>query len=286
MNSESGAAVSTQAHLRAHSVTLAYGRHIVARRLDVGIPTGAFTAVVGPNACGKSTLLRALARLHRPAGGSVLLDGQDIARLNTKEVARRVGLLPQTARTPERMTVEDLVARGRFPHQRLLSQWSDDDRAAVQRAMDLMRVSALAQRPVDELSGGQRQRAWLALVLAQDTETILLDEPTTFLDVAHQIEILELCQQLNAEGRTVVAVLHDLNQAARCAQHMIAMNAGQVYAEGAPSSVVTEDLLNDVFGLPALVVPDPVAGTPMVVPYGPLPRRTSSTATVQDSSSA
>ena len=254
------------ARLAARGTTIAYERHVVSRDLDVDIPAGVFTAIVGPNACGKSTLLRALARLHRPTRGAVLLDGVDIVRLGTKEVARRVGLLPQSAVVPGGMLVRDLVARGRFPHQGLFRQWSQEDRAAVEEAMEMVGVTDLAARPVDELSGGQRQRVWIALALAQGTETILLDEPTTFLDLAHQVDILQLCRRLNADGRTVVAVLHDLNQAARCAEHMIVMHDGRVRVTGSPRRILTEDLIEEVFGLAAVIAPDPVAGTPMVVP--------------------
>ena len=254
------------ARLAARGTTIAYERHVVSRDLDVDIPAGVFTAIVGPNACGKSTLLRALARLHRPTRGAVLLDGVDIVRLGTKEVARRVGLLPQSAVVPGGMLVRDLVARGRFPHQGLFRQWSQEDRAAVEEAMEMVGVTDLAARPVDELSGGQRQRVWIALALAQGTETILLDEPTTFLDLAHQVDILQLCRRLNADGRTVVAVLHDLNQAARCAEHMIVMHDGRVRVTGSPRRILTEDLIEEVFGLAAVIAPDLVAGTPMVVP--------------------
>lgn len=257
---------ASEVRLAARGTTIAYERHVVSRDLDVDIPAGVFTAIVGPNACGKSTLLRALARLHRPTRGAVLLDGADIARLGTKEVARRVGLLPQSAVVPGGMLVRDLVARGRFPHQGLFRQWSQEDRAAVEEAMEMVGVTDLATRPVDELSGGQRQRVWIALALAQGTETILLDEPTTFLDLAHQVDILQLCRHLNADGRTVVAVLHDLNQAARCAEHMIVMHDGRVRVTGSPRRILTEDLIEEVFGLAAVIAPDPVAGTPMVVP--------------------
>ena len=240
--------------------------HPVIEDLSTAITPGAVTMIVGPNACGKSTLLRALARLHRPARGAVLLDGADIVRLGTKEVARRVGLLPQSATVPGGMLVRDLVARGRFPHQGLFRQWSQEDRAAVEEAMEMVGITELATRAVDELSGGQRQRVWIALALAQGTETILLDEPTTFLDLAHQVDILQLCRRLNADGRTVVAVLHDLNQAARCAEHMIVMHDGRFRTTGSPRAILTEDLIEEVFGLDAVIAPDPVAGTPMVVP--------------------
>ncbi|MDR2256835.1 MAG: ABC transporter ATP-binding protein [Arthrobacter sp.] len=254
--------------LSARAATLAYDGRTIASELSLEVPAGEFTVVVGPNACGKSTLLRALSRLHRPAAGSIVLDGEDIHSLDTKSVARRVGLLPQSAIAPERMVVRDLVARGRSPHQGLFRQWSEADHRAVQRALELTGTTELAARPVDELSGGQRQRVWLALVLAQDTETILLDEPTTFLDLAHQLDILGLCRRLRGQqGRTVVAVLHDLNQAARYGTHLVAMNEGRIVAAGPPSEVVTSELVREVFGVEALVTTDPVTGTPLVVPY-------------------
>lgn len=258
------------ARFAADAVSLGYDKRVVSEQLDLQIPAGEFTVIVGPNACGKSTLLRALARLQKPLDGSILLDGADIHRQSTRDVARRVGLLPQSAVVPERMLVRDLVARGRSPHQSLLRQWSANDHNDVERALALTGTAELSERSVDELSGGQRQRVWLALVLAQDTATILLDEPTTFLDLAHQFEILELCRRLHAEqNRTVVAVLHDLNQAARYATHLIALRDGEIRAEGAPADVVTAQFVADVFGLRALVTPDPLTGTPMVVPYPP-----------------
>jgi iron complex transport system ATP-binding protein len=240
--------------------------------LTVRIPNGAFTVIVGPNACGKSTLLRALARLLVPQAGRVILDGRDIASRPTKQVAREIGLLPQSSIAPPGITVEDLVARGRYPHQSVLKRSVDRDRASVAAAMAATGVSKLADAPVDELSGGQRQRAWIAMALAQDTPILLLDEPTTFLDIAHQVEILDLLTRLNREGKTIVAVLHDLNQASRYATHMIAMAAGSVRMSGPPQEVVTEDLIAEVFGLACVVIPDPVAGSPMVVPWG-LPGR-------------
>ena len=261
---ETGARVSSP--LRADAVTLAYDSRVVASELSVAIPDGGFTAIVGPNACGKSTLLRALVRMLKPRSGSVLLDGQSISSLPTKAVARRLGLLPQSSIAPDGITVEDLVARGRHPYQRFLRQWSRDDERAVAAAMEQTHVDGLADRLVDELSGGQRQRVWIAMALAQETPLLLLDEPITFLDIAHQVEVLDLCALLHREGRTLVAVLHDLNHACRYATHIIFMRDGAVVAEGVPSEIVTASLVEDVFGLKCLVVPCPASGAPMVVP--------------------
>ncbi|WP_147136800.1 ATP-binding cassette domain-containing protein [Stackebrandtia albiflava] len=252
--------------LRAVEVTTGYEGRVVSRDLSVDVPDGGFTVIVGPNACGKSTLLRTLARLLRPAAGRVLLDGRDISEYPTKQVARRLGLLPQSSIAPDDITVGDLVARGRFPHQGLLRQWTDADERAVVDALEATGLTDLSSHPVDRLSGGQRQRAWVAMVLAQQTELVLLDEPTTFLDIAHQVELLDLFTALHRDGRTLVAVLHDLNQAARYATHLIAMRDGRVVAEGPPGEVVTAALVEDVFGLPCVVAPDPVTGTPAVFP--------------------
>nr|WP_163543527.1 ABC transporter ATP-binding protein [Occultella kanbiaonis] len=256
------------AHLEAVGLALGYDGREVITNLDVQIPTGSFTVIVGPNACGKSTLLRGLARLSRPGAGGVLLEGRDIHTLPSREVARRLGLLPQTATTPEGLTVGELVRRGRFPHQSLLARWTREDERAVADAMAATHVSDLAQRPIDELSGGQRQRAWIAMTLAQETPLLLLDEPTTFLDIAHQIELLDLVAQLRSGGRTVVAVLHELNHAARYASHLIAMRDGQIVAQGAPADIVDATLVEEVFGLPCRVIPDPDDGTPIVLPRG------------------
>jgi iron complex transport system ATP-binding protein len=250
------------------SATIGYDRRVISEQLSVAIPDRSFTVIVGPNACGKSTLLRALSRLIKPSNGQVILDGMDIRSYQTKEVARRIGLLPQSAIAPDGITVADLVARGRFPHQKLIRQWTASDESAVLTAMDATGVTELSGRPVDELSGGQRQRVWVAMALAQETEIMLLDEPTTFLDIAHQIELLELFTDLNHLGRTLVAVLHDLNHAARYGTHLIAMKDGTVVAEGAPSDIVTADLVHEVFGLECVVQPDPVTGTPAVTPLG------------------
>ncbi|WP_438822204.1 ABC transporter ATP-binding protein [Kineococcus terrestris] len=255
------------ARLRGQDLTLAYDERTITRDLSLEVPDGSFTVVVGPNACGKSTLLRALARMLKPTSGHVLLDGEHIRSLPSKEVARRLGLLPQTASAPEGITVADLVARGRFPHQKLLRQWTRDDERAVDAAMASTHVEDLADRAVDELSGGQRQRVWIAMALAQETPLLLLDEPTTFLDIAHQIEVLDLLATLHEEqGRTLVAVLHDLNHACRYATHLVALKDGRVMAQGDPREVVTAELVERVFGLPCVVVPDPETGTPLVVP--------------------
>ncbi|AKU19283.1 ABC transporter [Luteipulveratus mongoliensis] len=259
--------------LSADALTLQYDERVVAQDLSVAIPDHSFTVIVGPNACGKSTLLRALARILKPTKGSVILDGQQILDLPAREVARRVGLLPQSATAPETITVADLVGRGRFPHQRFLRQWSDDDQQAVDEAMRATTVLELADRPVDELSGGQRQRVWLAMVLAQQTGLMLLDEPTTFLDIAHQIDVLDLCADLQEQGYTMVAVLHDLNHACRYATHLICMKDGRIVAEGTPEQIVTAELVHEVFGLVCDVIPDPNTGTPMIVPAARSARR-------------
>ncbi|MFE9047978.1 ABC transporter ATP-binding protein [Streptomyces rubiginosohelvolus] len=261
--------------LAARSLTLAYEDRAVVHELDLTVPDGQVTVIVGPNACGKSTTLRALGRLLKPRGGAVLLDGTELARIPTKQIARSIGLLPQTPVAPEAITVSDLVARGRQPHQSWWQQWSDEDERAVTDAMSRTDVTALADRPVDELSGGQRQRVWIAMALAQETDLLLLDEPTTYLDIAHQVEVLDLVRQLAApaadgtRGRTVVTVLHDLNQAARYADRLVAMKEGRIVAEGAPGDIVTAELVAQVFGLEAVIVPDPVTGSPLVVPGAP-----------------
>ncbi|MEU7924008.1 ABC transporter ATP-binding protein [Micromonospora sp. NPDC049801] len=249
------------------ALTLAYDRRTISENLTVAVPDGSFTVIIGPNACGKSTLLRALSRMLRPSAGTVLLDGRDIHDQPARKVARTLGLLPQTSIAPDGIGVAELVARGRYPHQGLLRQWSREDERIVDESMAATGVADLADRPVDELSGGQRQRVWIAMALAQQTPLLLLDEPTTYLDIAHQIDILDLCARLHEEqGRTLVAVLHDLNHAARYATHLIAMRDGRVVAAGDPREVVTADLVAEVFGLPCRVIDDPETGTPLVVP--------------------
>ncbi|MEU6270300.1 ABC transporter ATP-binding protein [Saccharopolyspora shandongensis] len=255
--------------LHATDLQLAYGDRVIVDGLDFDVVDGTITAVIGPNGCGKSTLLRALGRLLNPRRGSVLLDGKQIHKMSTKEVARVLGVLPQSPVAPEGLTVADLVARGRHPHQSWYRQWSSDDESAVAEALGMTGIADLADRTLDELSGGQRQRAWLSMALAQGTDLLLLDEPTTYLDLSHQVDVLELVGQLHDEsGRTVVMVLHDLNLAARYADRLVAMKAGAIVAEGEPGEVLTEELLAEVFGLKARVIADPVAGTPMVVPIG------------------
>lgn len=257
--------------LRATDLTLAYDHRVIVDNLSVEIPDGLFTVIVGANACGKSTLLRGLARLLKPKAGRVYLDGSDIHRLPTRQVATKLGILPQTPVAPEGITVADLVARGRHPHQRFFRQWSTSDEEAVAAALEATGVAELADRSIDELSGGQRQRVWIALALAQDTQLMLLDEPTTFLDLAHQVEVLDLLSALNiGDGRTIVAVLHDLNLASRYADHLIAMKDGAVVSTGPPAEVITPETVADVFGLDAQIIPDPLCGTPLVLP---IPKR-------------
>jgi len=264
--------------LRGDALTLAYDRRVVVEDLDVRITDGSFTVVVGPNACGKSTMLKSLARVLKPRSGAVYLDGQAIASYPSKVVARQLGMLPQSPIVPAGIVVEELVARGRFAHQRLLRQWSPSDEAAVRAAMAQTEVSDLADRFVDEVSGGQRQRVWLAMALAQQTPLLLLDEPTTFLDLSHQLEVLDLCAELHERGRTIVAVLHDLNHACRYATELIVMKAGAIVAQGPPATVMTEPLVEDVFSMPCRVLDDPETGTPMIVPASRARRRAGATA--------
>lgn len=253
--------------LRAEGLRLAYDSRVVVEKLDVAIPPGRITAIVGANACGKSTLLRALARLLSPRAGSVQLDGRALRSIPTRELAQRLGILPQGPVAPEGLTVIDLVGRGRSPHQTWWRQWSKGDEQAVHDALRATAMTDLADRPVDELSGGQRQRAWIAMAVAQGTPVLLLDEPTTYLDLAHQIDVLDLITDLNRhEKRTVVMVLHDLNQACRYADHVIAMKSGDIVAQGSPADVITAHTVEEVFGLRCQVTSDPVSGTPMIIP--------------------
>ncbi|MEU0195459.1 ABC transporter ATP-binding protein [Streptomyces afghaniensis] len=254
--------------LAARGVTVRYGARTVIDDLDVAIPPGVITTIIGPNGCGKSTLLRTLSRLLKPSRGTVVLDGDDIARLRTRDVARKLGLLPQAPVAPEGLTVADLVARGRHPHQSWLRQWSSDDADVVERALAMTGVSDLADRPVDALSGGQRQRVWISMTLAQGTDLLLLDEPTTYLDLAHAMDVLDLVDDLHESGCTVVMVLHDLNLAARYSDNLVVMRAGSILAQGHPRDVLTAELLHEAFGLHAKIIDDPVGDRPLIVPIG------------------
>ncbi|MFD7463222.1 ABC transporter ATP-binding protein [Streptomyces tendae] len=260
--------VDGASRLAARGVTVGYGARSVIDGLDVAIPPGVITTIIGPNGCGKSTLLRTLSRLLRPSGGTVVLDGEDIAALKTREVAKKLGLLPQAPVAPEGLTVSDLVARGRHPHQSWLRQWSSDDADVVRRALAMTGVSDLADRPVDSLSGGQRQRVWISMTLAQGTDLLLLDEPTTYLDLAHAVDVLDLVDDLHESGRTVVMVLHDLNLATRYSDNLVVMREGAILAQGHPRDVITADLLHEAFGLRAKVIDDPVGDRPLIVPIG------------------
>lgn len=262
--------MTMNAVLSGQDLTLGYEGRTISEHLEVHIPPGSFTAIIGPNACGKSTLLRALSRLMKPSAGQVFLQGRDINGYPTREVARQLALLPQSAVAPDGITVAELVARGRFPHQKLLRQWSAADQRAVDAALAATGVADLAGRTVGELSGGQRQRVWLALVLAQDTPVLLLDEPTTFLDIAHQLEVLRLCRRLHRSGNyTLVTVLHELSLAFRFADHIIAMKDGRIIAQGPPAQIATPGLIRMIYGIDAVVIADPATGGPLVVPLEP-----------------
>ncbi|MFB7874855.1 ABC transporter ATP-binding protein [Nocardia sp. NPDC056064] len=262
--------MTTPAHrLAAEAVSLGYGDRLIVDGLSLDIAPGVVTTVIGPNGCGKSTLLKSLGRLLRPRTGQVVLDGKAISTMKTKDVAQVVGMLPQTPVAPEGLTVADLVARGRHPHQSWLRQWSADDETEVSAALAQTGIADLAERTLDELSGGQRQRAWISMALAQGTDILLLDEPTTYLDLAHSLEVLDLVDRLHDElGRTVVMVLHDLNLAIRYSDELVVMAAGRIVARGKPAEIITAELLAEVFGLEATVLTDPVSGRPMIVPIG------------------
>ncbi|MEL4069725.1 ABC transporter ATP-binding protein [Ochrobactrum sp. GPK 3] len=246
-----------------------YDDTLILDGLDLDVPSGKITVIVGANACGKSTLLRTMSRLLAPQKGQVLLDGKSIHKVPSRELARTLGLLPQSPIAPEGITVADLVSRGRNPHQKMFARWTCEDDEAVAAALNATQTASLAERPVDELSGGQRQRVWIAMALAQQTEVLLLDEPTTFLDIAHQVEVLDLLTDLNRErGTTIVMVLHDLNLAARYADFLVAMNGGRLHVSGAPQDVLTEKTVSDVFGLESRIITDPTSGRPMMLPIG------------------
>lgn len=254
--------------LEAKGLGLSYGGEFVFEDLNLAIPQGKITVFIGSNGCGKSTLLRSMARLLKPQRGSVLLDGGDISSMSTKEVARKLAILPQGPITPDGLTVIQLVKQGRYPYQSWLKQWSREDETVVQEALEATGMSELAERPVDSLSGGQRQRAWIAMTLAQETPVILLDEPTTYLDLTHQIEVLDLLFEMNdRDQRTIVMVLHDINLACRYADHIIAIRDGKIEAQGQPSEVVNVELIEKVFRLKCDIIPDPLYGTPLCIPH-------------------
>lgn len=255
--------------LEASALSLGYGDRIIVDDLSVQIPAGQVTVIIGANGCGKSTLLRGLARLLTPMTGAVLLDGRSVHDMPSKEVAKVMGLLPQGPVAPEGITVADLVGRGRYPHQGWFRQWTDADDQAVAEALTATDTLELAGRPIEDMSGGQRQRVWIAMALAQETDVLLLDEPTTYLDLSHQVEVLDLLTDLNRRrGTTIVIVMHDLNLACRYADHLIAMTDGVITAQGTPGEVVTAETIADVFGLRSSIVADPVSGTPTVIPIG------------------
>jgi len=259
----------TCAILQSQQLSLGYGGEVVIDDLTLNIPEGRITTLIGANGCGKSTLLRAMARLLKPLSGTILLNGKDVMRSATRDIARKMAILPQSPVAPEGMTVLQLVRQGRYPHQNWLKQWSEDDERCVRQALEATQMADLSERQVDSLSGGQRQRAWIAMTLAQNTDVILLDEPTTYLDLSHQIEILDLLFDLNRySGRTIVMVLHDLNLACRYADNIVAVRKGKVYDHGAPEKVITRELVRDVFGLESRIVPCPLFGTPTCVPEG------------------
>ena len=261
--------MTTSHSLAAEGLSLGYGDRAVIDSLDLAVPPGEMTVIVGANACGKSTLLRSLSRLLAPRTGRVVLDGREVHRMPARELARTLGLLPQSPVAPEGITVLDLVSRGRHPHQGIFSRWKSEDDAAVAAALEATRTADLADRAVDELSGGQRQRVWIAMALAQQTDLLLLDEPTTFLDASHQIEVLDLLTDLNRDrGTTIVMVLHDLNLAARYADHLIALAGGRLHASGAPADVLTEEVVRTVFDLDSRIIEDPVSGRPLMLPIG------------------
>ncbi|WP_299402836.1 ABC transporter ATP-binding protein [Acaryochloris sp. IP29b_bin.148] len=264
--------------LTTRKLTLAYEGKVVIESLDLAIPTGQITILVGPNGCGKSTLLKGLGRLLKPKQGVVYLGSESIAKLSTKAIAKRLGLLPQGPTAPEGLTVRDLVAQGRYPHQGWLQQWSKEDEQQVNWALSITQMIEFAHCALDNLSGGQRQRAWIAMTLAQDTDILLLDEPTTYLDLAHQIEVLDLLHDLNQQqGKTIVMVLHDLNLACRFGDYLVAIKGGSIFDQGQPKQVMTETMVQNVFGLESRIINDPVANTPLCIPIS---RRSSGTVRV------
>ncbi|MGV2623105.1 UNVERIFIED_CONTAM: ABC transporter ATP-binding protein [Halobacillus marinus] len=254
---------------RTDHIRVGYEERTILRDVDLAIPSNKINVIIGANACGKSTLLKTMAKLIKPEAGDITLDGKAISKIPPKELARVLGILPQSPVVPEGITVADLVGRGRYPHQKFLKGWSKQDYEAVAEAMEIMNITALADQNIDELSGGQRQRVWIAMALTQETDILFLDEPTTFLDITYQVEILDMLTDLNRKhGTTIVMVLHDINLAARYADHIFALRDGELLAEGAPSEIITSSLVEDVFGLRCSVIPDPVSQTPLIVPKG------------------
>ncbi|MBX8514511.1 Fe(3+) dicitrate ABC transporter ATP-binding protein FecE [Pseudomonas cichorii] len=251
--------------LQAQQLDIGYGDTRIVQALSFSPPPGKVTALIGPNGCGKSTLLKAFARILTPQSGTLSLDGQAYAQLSPRELARKIAFLPQVLPIPEGVSVRQLVAYGRSPHNSLWGRLSGADRSSVDQALQRMELEALAERPLSDLSGGQRQRAWLAMVLAQDAAIVLLDEPTTYLDISHQVELLDLMRQLSAEGKTVITVLHDINQACRYADHLAVMQAGRLVASGAPDEVLDAELVSQVFDVQVQIMREPVAGTPMCI---------------------
>lgn len=255
--------------LNGQHLTLSYEHTTIINNLSLNIPEGKVTVLIGPNGCGKSTLLRGLSRLLKPRVGQVVLDSQDIWKMPTKELAKRLGILPQGPVAPEGLTVHELVAQGRYPHQSWFQQWSLEDERMTEEALLITGLTDLADRPIDTLSGGQRQRAWIAMTLAQDSDIILLDEPTTFLDLAYQIEVLDLLHDLNVtQGKTIVMVLHDLNQACRYADYLVAVHSGRIAAQGEPQDVIQREMIREVFGIDCHIMADPITATPLIVPIG------------------
>ncbi len=256
-------------HFQAEHIVAGYDHKTIIQGLSLVIPSNKISVIIGANACGKSTLLKTLARLIKPTSGNITLDGKPIHKIPAKQLARVVGLLPQSPIVPEGISVADLVGRGRFPHQSLFSGWTKKDVEAVAEAMDIMNITELANRNIDELSGGQRQRVWIAMALAQQTDILFLDEPTTFLDITYQVEILDLLTDLNRKyGTTIVMVLHDINLSARYADHIFALQQGKLMSEGTPSEVITSTLIKNIFGLDCKVIQDPISGSPFMVPIG------------------
>lgn len=254
---------------RAEKLTSGYENKMILEDIELEIPSNKISVIIGANGCGKSTLLKTLSNLIKSSSGNITLDGKSISKFPPKQLARILGILPQSPIVPEGITVADLIGRGRFPHQTFLSGWSKKDYEAVADAMEIMKITEFANRDIDELSGGQRQRVWIAMALAQQTDILFLDEPTTFLDITYQVEILDLLTDLNRKyGTTIVMVLHDINLSARYADYIFALDKGKLVGEGKPTEIITSSLVKDIFGLNCTVINDPVSGTPLVVPKG------------------